>query len=55
MTATASSTTTNRIEKTAAFFIARTIVMYHAGGSGENEIYRRKATGCAEWKDQIQL
>jgi hypothetical protein len=36
MTATASSTTTNRIDKTTAFFIVRTnFVMYHAGGTRE--------------------
>jgi hypothetical protein len=42
MAATASSTTTNRTDKTRVFFIAHMIAMYHAGGGREKVRFTRQ-------------
>jgi hypothetical protein len=54
MTATASNTTTTRIDGTAAFFIARLVssVIYHADGNKEKVICGGRRQGLVEWEGQ---
>jgi hypothetical protein len=55
MTATASGTTTNRIDKTAAFLIAHTISLCITRAVVEkSEIYEGRRQVFVEWEDQIQ-